>query len=156
MLQLTILLSLLSSMTVAFTPSTNPSSIVQKQQQPQQNLINNVDNRRAFFVNIIGGSAAATIANIPLTANAEEGKESSSLTLFQDTNVGFQMNVPSGWTQSEQKLPDRRRLVLFLNNNDEGTKGSEDVVFVAYTPVRDDFTSLASFGSVDQVSGILC
>lgn len=148
MLLVTILVGLTSSMIVAFTPSSNPSSIAQQQ---QQNLINEVDDRRAFFSTIIGGTAAATIANIPLIANAEEGTESSSLALFQDTNVGFEMNVPSRWIQTEQKLPDRRRLVLFLNNGEGVTKGSEDVVFVAYTPVRDDFTSLASFGSVDMV-----
>lgn len=32
--------------------------------------------------------------------------------------------------------------------------GAEDknLIFVAYTPIRDDFTSLASFGSVDQIA----
>lgn len=32
--------------------------------------------------------------------------------------------------------------------------GAEDnnLIFVAYTPIRDDFTSLASFGSVEQVA----
>jgi len=40
--------------------------------------------------------------------------------------------------------------VFFIDPN----SGAEDknLIFVAYTPIRDDFTSLASFGSVDAIA----
>jgi hypothetical protein len=44
-------------------------------------------------------------------------------------------------------LRDRRELLLWQDPADART-----ALTIAYTPVRDDFTSLASFGSVDQVA----
>ena len=140
----TILISLLSK-SAAFSPS------MSSQHQTVHN--EKVDDRRSFLSNIITGTAV--VANIPLIvssnpyiANAEEVND--KFTSFKDPNVGFQVQVPSGWTKSEQMLSDRRKIVLFING-DQAEKASEDLIFVAYTPVRDDFTSLASFGSVDQV-----
>jgi hypothetical protein len=48
--------------------------------------------------------------------------------------------------QTEQELSDRRTLSLFLSPSDPNTS-----LFVAYTPVRDDFASLGSFGSCEAV-----
>ncbi|GMH70559.1 hypothetical protein TL16_g05439 [Triparma laevis f. inornata] len=45
------------------------------------------------------------------------------------------------------QLADRRVLELFVDPSSSDTS-----MFVAYTPVRDDFTSLSSFGSLDQVA----
>lgn len=104
------------------------------------------DDRRSFLSTIIGGTAAASIlSSNPFIVNAEEGGE--KLTLFKDTKTGFQLKVPTSWKMSEQALRDRRQLTLFVD--EDGNK--EDLVFIAYTPVRDDFTSLASFGSVEMV-----
>jgi hypothetical protein len=55
--------------------------------------------------------------------------------------------VPSDWTKSEQTLPDRRTILLWSDPVDVTT-----FVFIAFTAVRDDYTSLSSFGSVDQVA----
>ncbi len=92
-----------------------------------------VQPRRDFLktsMAILGSTSAAMIPNI---AGAEDDK----FTLFQDENSGFQIKVPQGWQQSEQNLPDRRRIVLFVN--DDGST-DKDLMFVAFTPVRDDFT----------------
>ncbi len=59
---------------------------------------------------------------------------------------GFSVSVPSDWTFSDQVLRDRR-LLLWRDPDDDMTALS-----IAYTSIRDDFTSLASFGSVDQVA----
>ena len=66
--------------------------------------------------------------------------------VYEDTVFNFQFKVPTAWKQNVQELPDRRKIVLFTD------EASVPIMFVAYTPIRDDFTSLGSFGSVDQVA----
>ena len=44
-------------------------------------------------------------------------------------------------------LSDRRAIVIYTDPNESSTS-----IFIAYTPIRDDYTSLSSFGSVDQVA----
>lgn len=96
---------------------------------------------------ILQGLMASTIiAKVPTFSAYAVSEE---LNLFQDTVTGFQIKYPSSWTRTDQTLPDRRRLTLFINNDDMGK--DKDLMFIAYTSVRDDFTSLGSFGSVDQV-----
>jgi len=70
--------------------------------------------------------------------------------MYTDETAGFEVKTPSGWQKSEQSLPDRRKIILFVNDNDASST-NKDLMFIAYTPVRDDFTTLSSFGSVDQV-----
>lgn len=110
------------------------------------------ESRRQFISSIIGSTALVplVISSNPSITNAAE---ETIFTTFKDPNVGFQLQVPTKWSKSEQTLPDRRKILLFVNNGDgEVAKGLEDLIFVAYTPIRDDFTSLGSFGTVDQVS----
>jgi len=159
-LQFTVFLCLVQSL-LAFSPNTP--------QNYQQQHINSVDedsetSRRSFLSKAAAiGASSGVLSFNPLIAKAEEGGNGngndgsgSEMTLFKDSNVGFQIEIPSNWKQSEQKLPDRRRLLLFVNSDESvstgsNSKGPEDLMFVAYTPVRDDFTSLSSFGTVDQV-----
>lgn len=133
---------------------------------------------RGVFLSKVLSHAAMTSSlslplwNIPLASSALEPTSSSSsssdFSLFQDDLVGFQIKAPVQWKKSEQTLPDRRKIILFVNdegaNNDSttttttasagggGNGNDKDLMFIAYTPVRDDFTSLSSFGSVDQVA----
>lgn len=120
------------------------------------------ESRRAFLTNaVVTGLTGLTPLIIsssnPQITYAAESTQSKTLTSFKDSNVGFEFQVPTTWTKSEQTLPDRRKILLFVNNGDNGeqggnvAKGLEDLIFVAYTTVRDDFTSLGSFGTVDQV-----
>lgn len=55
-----------------------------------------------------------------------------------------------------QELPDRRKIVFFVDPTtaDASSKKDDDksLLFIAYTPVRDDFTSIGSFGTVEQVA----
>lgn len=106
--------------------------------------------RRAFVRSALRSSAgiAASLALPTMPVYADSG--SKLLESYVDTECGFQLMVPSGWERTEQTLPDRRRLVLFV----DPSSGDDDktILFIAYTPVRDDFTSLGSFGSVDQVA----
>jgi len=70
-------------------------------------------------------------------------------TLFDDVQHGFSIAIPNSWASSKsvQELSDRRQIVVWSDPSNKGT-----ALFIAYTPVRDDFTSLQSFGAVDQVA----
>lgn len=67
---------------------------------------------------------------------------------YTDSVHGFTVQVPSKWEKSTRMLPDRRSLEFWSDPSD----AQRTFMFIAYTPVRDDFTSLGSFGSVDQVA----
>jgi hypothetical protein len=73
----------------------------------------------------------------------------SGNSVYNDEIHGFSIQVPASWTFSSQTLADRRRISIWKDPDDQS---GQTVVFVAYTPVRDDFTSISSFGSVDQVA----
>jgi len=88
---------------------------------------------RRNFLNILPVALAAASFPFADAANANE-----QFSMYQDTNMGFEIKTPSGWEKSEQALADRRRIVLFVDNNGDGS--DKDLMFVAYTPVRDDFT----------------
>lgn len=99
--------------------------------------------RRAFLV----ASAAATFAR-PADAS-DGGGDKVGYVAYEDR--GFRVRVPSGWTRSDQELPDRRRIVLFVDPTTSDDADDKTLLFVAYTSVRDDYTSLSSFGTVEQV-----
>ena len=87
---------------------------------------------------VLAGSSAVAL---PARATA------LAVTTFNDPTHDFSIKLPSTWAMTEQQLFDRRRILVWTDPNDATT-----AVFIAYTPVRDDFTSLNSFGSVDQVA----
>ena len=99
--------------------------------------------RRDMMIATFGSLAAATA--FPFVANAADD---SSLVSFADPDCNFSILVPSAWEKSVQELADRRKIVLYIDPKSQG----KTLMFIAYTPVRDDFTSLGSFGSVDNVA----
>jgi hypothetical protein len=100
--------------------------------------------RRSLFqqTSVIFGAAASALLIHDNPANA-----ATTTTLYNDPTHGFSLQVPSDWIQSTQRLPDRRQMQVWSDPKDANT-----ILFIAYTPVRDDFTSLGSFGSVDVVA----
>ncbi|GMI32686.1 hypothetical protein TrCOL_g5723 [Triparma columacea] len=74
--------------------------------------------------------------------NAAEGEWKD----YKDPNYNFVLSYPSDYIYTSQTLADRRVLQLFVSPTSPSTS-----LFISYTPVRDDYTSLSSFGSVDQV-----
>lgn len=103
-------------------------------------------NGRRNFLNL---SSLATIAITPPLFPSLTLAEELSYTTYEDEKIGFQIKTPTNWERSENSLPDRRRIVLFMDKSDSSQE--KDLMFIAYTPVRDDFTSLSSMGTVDQV-----
>lgn len=87
-----------------------------------------------------------TTSSLAFIANAMP-VEAASFERFNDSTHGFSIDLPSAWKSSESVLFDRRTLLVWTDPEDSAT-----AVFIAYTPVRDDYTSLGSFGSVDQVA----
>jgi hypothetical protein len=101
--------------------------------------------RRGFLsssvTGVLAGSCTAFLR--PDVSLAED-----ALVDFEDPSWKFSVKVPAGWETSVQSLPDRRRIVLYIKPD----SNQKTLFFIAYTPVRADFTSLGSFGSVDAVS----
>ena len=101
------------------------------------------ETRRGFLAAATAAALTPTLFLLgPQAAHAGE-----DLVDFQDAECKFSIGVPAGWEKTVQNLPDRRKIVLFFKPDSD----MKTLVFVAYTPVRSDFTSLGSFGSVDEV-----
>lgn len=100
--------------------------------------------RRQWMNTASTALAAPLVASfgLPTFANAAGGTD-----VFNDVTHGFSLAVPSDWTKQEQTLNDRRTITVWTDPKDPKT-----ALFIAYTPIRDDFTSLSSFGSVDVVA----
>ena len=93
----------------------------------------------------VATAATAAVAAVGMPAMAVAA--TSKLTTFEDPKNGFSIQVPADWVESVRALPDRRTIRFWADPADGQT-----FVFIAYTPVRDDFTSLGSFGSVETVA----
>lgn len=94
----------------------------------------------------IGGLGIATAFSQGLTQKAQA--TDPKLVTYRDESCGFQIDIPAEWEMSEQSLADRRKIVFFI---DPSKSEEKTLFFIAFTPLRDDFTSISSFGSVDQV-----
>mmetsp|Transcript_11337 Transcript_11337/g.14935 ORF Transcript_11337/g.14935 Transcript_11337/m.14935 type:complete len:219 (+) Transcript_11337:101-757(+) len=99
---------------------------------------------RRDMLSAVGGASISTAFLLSSPATAAEPL---ALETFKDPTTGISVKVPSKWTSSIQQLPDRREINVWIDPND-----TKSLVFIAFTPMRDDFTSLGSFGSVEQVA----
>jgi hypothetical protein len=99
--------------------------------------------RRDAVLSTVAASVAAVMTLDPTKASA-----AGTLEDYKDELLGFSLKVPSSWEKSIQSLPDRRKIALYIKPDSD----QKTLLFFAFTPVRDDFTSLGSFGSIDEVS----
>jgi len=113
-------------------------------------------NRRSFLSSstaafLLATATATATATRPTVSRAAES--SSPEQAYDDADYAFRLRVPSSWDRTEQTLSGRRRAVFFTDPSSKDAESGiiETLGIVAYTPVRDDFVSLASFGSVDEV-----
>lgn len=100
----------------------------------------------------LSGVGLVNSALLTQTAFPEFASAADKLETFEDPTLKFQIKVPSTWEKQVNTLPDRRKIILFVDPTSDTEKA---LLFFAFTPVRDDFTSLSSFGSVDQVRAFL-
>eukprot|EP00574_Skeletonema_japonicum_P009288 CAMPEP_0201722522 /NCGR_PEP_ID=MMETSP0593-20130828/6885_1 /ASSEMBLY_ACC=CAM_ASM_000672 /TAXON_ID=267983 /ORGANISM="Skeletonema japonicum, Strain CCMP2506" /LENGTH=270 /DNA_ID=CAMNT_0048213499 /DNA_START=126 /DNA_END=938 /DNA_ORIENTATION=- len=146
---------LLSSMSAAFQTQLQPRlmktslnlSPAEKMGDNQQESY--LSSRRNVLTQSIAAAGAAAL--FPLVSVADD---SSTLKLepYVDSDYNFKLSVPSSFTSTQQKLSGRRKAVFFTDEDSKDGSGNIDTLgFIAYTPMRDDFTTLSSFGSVDEV-----
>mmetsp|Transcript_40982 Transcript_40982/g.80186 ORF Transcript_40982/g.80186 Transcript_40982/m.80186 type:complete len:264 (-) Transcript_40982:205-996(-) len=90
---------------------------------------------------------AAAAAGTSTVAVAED-TTAATMRPFMDKEFNFRIDIPSEWSQSTKELDDRRKLELFIDPKDSTGQTS---LFIAYTPVAPDFTSLGAFGDVASV-----
>jgi hypothetical protein len=140
--------TLVLSSASAYTPSTTRSRSLETVAQSLSSSVQSSNTRRQWLANSFATLPVATaFLASPSAANAAAAATTTKLETYNDVKHGFSVLVPSEWTKSEQTLPDRRTILLWSDPVDVTT-----FVFIAFTAVRDDFTSLSSFGSVDQVA----
>lgn len=110
--------------------------------------------RRSFCARSLTALAGATMLSTASPSITYAADEPLKLEPYEDTDYGFRVQFPSCWENTEQKLSGRRKGIFYTdpNSKDATTDTIETLGFIAYTPLRDDFTSLASFGSVDNVA----
>eukprot|EP00591_Stephanopyxis_turris_P007775 CAMPEP_0195521740 /NCGR_PEP_ID=MMETSP0794_2-20130614/19271_1 /TAXON_ID=515487 /ORGANISM="Stephanopyxis turris, Strain CCMP 815" /LENGTH=261 /DNA_ID=CAMNT_0040651359 /DNA_START=9 /DNA_END=794 /DNA_ORIENTATION=+ len=105
--------------------------------------------RRSFFSSVV--KASAIVPTFSMLNSAESVLAADvEYVPYEDAECGFKLMVPKGWEMTTQSLRDRRKIVFFIDpSTAESTE--KTLMFIAYTPVRDDFTQISSFGTVDQV-----
>ena len=109
---------------------------------------------RRSWLNTITSSTMATTGSL-LTMSTITSQPSyaatpsSSFQSYTDAKYGFSIDIPSNWSKMNDvtALSDRRSIVVYTDPTDPATS-----ILIVYTPIRDDYTSLSSFGSVDQVA----
>ena len=146
---------LLSSVSTAFQTQLQPRfTKTSLNSNPEQETYNNqqksyLSSRRNVLTQSI--TAAGAAAMFPLVSVADDSS-TAKLEPYVDSDYNFKLSVPSSFTSTQQKLSGRRKAVFFTDENSKDSSGNIDTLgFIAYTPMRDDFTSLSSFGSVDEV-----
>lgn len=97
--------------------------------------------RREWFTD----SAAFGLASVAIAPPSAFAAE--TFQTYNDVAHDFSISIPTAWQSTEQTLADRRKILVWTDAANAATS-----LFIAYTSVRDDFTSLGSFGSVDQVA----
>lgn len=130
-------LALLVASANAYTTPTPPTTTA------RTNTAVTATSRRQWINTATTALAAPLVASFGLPSQAS----AAGSDVFNDATHGFSMMVPSDWTKQEQTLADRRTIIVWTDPKDPKT-----ALFIAYTPIRDDFTSLSSFGSVDVVA----
>lgn len=101
--------------------------------------------RRAFLLQTTG-SLAFLASNQPALA-----EEEVKLTSYQDKTTGIKLSVPSSWATSTQEVSGRRKIDFFVDTTSSDNPEEQTLLFIAFTPVRDDFTGIGSFGTVEDV-----
>ena len=83
--------------------------------------------RQAFFATT-GAMVTSSLFINPSTVLA--ANNDGGLTKYEDDQCKFSVQIPSGWEKSEQSLPDRRKIVLYVKPDSD----KKTLVSLVYTP----------------------
>jgi hypothetical protein len=124
-------------------PNISPITLhINRYNEPSQPL----SSWRQFHQSISNSFLSTFICTqLPFAANA-----ATKLETFTDADYGFHLSTPIEWKKTIQTLPGRHKALFFTPDNNDGI--IDTLLIIAYAPVRDDFTSLSSFVSVDAVA----
>mmetsp|Transcript_31048 Transcript_31048/g.41031 ORF Transcript_31048/g.41031 Transcript_31048/m.41031 type:complete len:236 (-) Transcript_31048:407-1114(-) len=100
--------------------------------------------RQQFF-----GCAAAMATSTMLVPQISEAAPQQTKKV-SDPLERFTFEVPSDWDESETIVSGGRKVVVFTNPQKPETNA-----FYAFTPLRGDYTSLGSFGTLDYVESVV-
>ena len=100
-------------------------------------------------------SCLALFPIIPTTLITSSARAATDVQTYEDPKFGVKFEVPASWVRTDSTLGSdaqggggaSRRIILFVDPKDNNNNA-----FIAYTPVRGDYTSLSSFGTIDYVS----
>ncbi len=95
---------------------------------------------------------AALLSPLAVAANhrLQAASAAGFATVYKDERYGVSFGLPDGFVATPQELADGRRLVTAADPKDDDTN-----VFIAFTPIRPDYSSLGSFGTIDFVGNTL-
>jgi len=105
--------------------------------------------RRAALSSLAVLSSQASVSSLAVLSGQASAvdKPGAELQLHKDREYGDNFLVPSGWAASENELSGGRKLVAFADPGD-----SDSNIFILWTPLAADYTSLGSFGNINYVS----
>ena len=109
---------------------------------PSWALQSSAPTRRAVLGGL-AGVALSPVAQKPAYAAV-------GLKEYTDARYGVKFGIPEGWTASQTELPDGRLIVTATDPSDVDFN-----VFCTFTPIRPDYSSLGSFGTIDYVAGTI-
>mmetsp|Transcript_24988 Transcript_24988/g.70385 ORF Transcript_24988/g.70385 Transcript_24988/m.70385 type:complete len:319 (-) Transcript_24988:195-1151(-) len=106
------------------------------------------ENPRREFLGRAGAAAlAAALAGASSPVYAKEAEATAGLERYTDPRYGVSFGLPAGWKATPNELEGGRRIVIATSPGDDSTN-----IFLAFTPIRPDYTSLGSFGNIDFVA----
>merc|ERR1719356_2258767 len=137
---------------IARTKSTSERNAINNNVLSREENNSSLTKRRSFVSRNFATFGASFL--FPNLSSITFAVDKLSLSAFKDPDFNFQIGIPIDWVTTEQDLSGRRKGVFFTDpsSKDAETGSIETLGFIAYTPLRDDFTSLGSFGSVDEVA----
>jgi hypothetical protein len=91
-----------------------------------------VATRRSWLSNAGLATSSVLLSAFAGVASAADTK----LETFEDANLNFQIKVPANWEKQVQTLPDRRKIVLFIDPTSDKDKVSILTLLVALLAVN--------------------
>lgn len=110
------------------------------------------ESRREHLMRVVGGSGVL-LAGIASPAQRAAAAADTATHSYVDSDYGFTIDVPKDWVEGTPAggLSSRRKIVVWSSPDVQSGANA----FVAYTPVRADYTSFGAMGGLDEISTLV-